>query len=106
MEIKLSHPLYYNPEYNCLHQLIEVKKNYIIITGECSYVDDTETTIEICKVKPSYLKKLILIQPEDISKSEHLYICENIGHLRVHRHIEDKSFLFYKDKNVIGITHK
>jgi hypothetical protein len=105
--IKKLRPLYYNPEYNCFHTLVKRNKDTVVLSGSCDFAGDANTNIIRFKVKKEYMNKLIKVDRRKIYSYK--FICKHdllrskLNPWFVPRVIVDsrKSYLFYKDQNVV-----
>lgn len=88
----------YNPKYNGFHQLRGINPDGTVIISECcDFVADSKTTISNHKVKVDYLERLKPVY----KVHKFMRYSENVGAWRVKDSNGHKSYLFYKDINVM-----
>ena len=92
--------LLYNPIYNGFHELRKINDDdTVVISDCCNYLIDATTTISNNKVKVDYLTKL-----KPVYKLHNfMEYCNTVKAWRVKKSLGHKSYLFYKDINVINI---
>lgn len=110
MQEILVEQLYYNPEYNGLHEIRSVSEDFVNMSGCCNYVGDTKTTITEHRVlKPYVENNLILIPEDEIAESKYLCRRDDIADGAIHvlivkdeegREIND-TIKFYNNNNII-----
>lgn len=103
---KENFPLYYNKEYNGFHTLhsIDYDNQTAIISGCCTFLNDSFTTITRCKVKLSYLSKLQKLNKRNIDKYSFIDSYQLMADYLVYgiqESLGNKTYLFYKDKCVL-----
>ena len=103
---KKNLPLYYNKEYNGFQTLysIDYDNQTAILSGCCTFLNDSFTTIMRYEVKLSYLIKLQRLNKRNIDKYSFIDLCELVESYftyRIQKSLGDKTYLFYKDKCVI-----
>lgn len=99
-------PLYYNKEYNGFHTLhsIDYDNQTAIISGCCTFLNDSFTTITRYEIKLSYLSKLQKLNKRAIDKYDFIekyLIMKGCLCYRIQKSLGDNTYLFYKDKCVV-----